>query len=210
MRHVLCDSAAALAYLANQGVIALHAWLSRRDTLHQPDQIIVDLDPPGDDFEPVRQAALQVAAFMRELGLTPFVKTTGSRGLHVIAPIRPEADFDRVRKCVRTMVEAMARRHTDTLTTAQRKDKRGNRLYLDIMRNAFGQTAVAPYSLRARPGAPVATPLAWDELEDRSINARSFDAGNIFRRLGQRDDPWSGMRRHAVRLATLEKALSDH
>ncbi len=91
--HVLCDSAAALAYLANQGVIALHAWLSRRDKLHQPDQIIVDLDPPGDDFEPVRQAALQVAAFMRELGLTPFVKTTGSRGLHVIAPIRAGSRF---------------------------------------------------------------------------------------------------------------------
>lgn len=205
--HILCDHRAALVYLANQGTITLHAWLSRRDQLRCPDQIIFDLDPPGDDFEPVRRGARLVKAGMEAAGLVPFLKTTGSRGLHVVAPIRPEAEFGQVRELAKKLAARLADAHPDELTTEQRKNKRRGRLYLDIMRNVFGQTAVAPWSVRAKPGAPVATPLAWRELDDPELGPRSFTVTNVFRRLGQRRDPWAGMTRHAVAPATVEQNL---
>lgn len=209
LEHVLCNSQAALAYLANQGVIALHAWLSRKEALDAPDQLVLDLDPPDRNFEPARQAAQHVRALCSELGLPAFVKTTGSRGLHVVVPLRPEAPFDAVRVAARTLAERLAERWPEELTTAQRKNKRGRRVYVDVMRNAFGQTAVAPYSVRALPEAPIATPLDWEELDDRSVHARSFDMSNIFRRLGQKDDPWSRIRRHAIGFKTLRRALES-
>lgn len=207
--HVLCEHPAALAWLANQGVITLHAWLSRQDHLRRPDRIIFDLDPPGDDFAPVRRAAWRVREALEDAGLVPFVQTTGSRGLHLVAPIQPQADFDRVRQLARLLADRLAMENPDTLTTEQRRDKRRGRLYLDIMRISFGQTAVAPYSVRARAGAPVATPLEWHELDDTSLGPQSYHIGNIFRRLGQRQDPWHDMQRHAVSVTTLAKAVES-
>ena len=103
--HILCERAADLVYLASQATLTLHAWLSRVDRPHRPDQLVFDLDPPGDDFEPVRRAAWQVGDALRDAGLTPFVKTTGSRGLHVVAPLKPGADFDRVRRACRRLAK---------------------------------------------------------------------------------------------------------
>ncbi|ASK35726.1 non-homologous end-joining DNA ligase [Alloalcanivorax mobilis] len=204
--HVLCEHSADLVYLAGQAAIALHAWPSRQPELDKPSQLIFDLDPPGQDFEPVRQAALQLGQWLRERNITPFVKTTGSRGLHVVVPLEPELDFDRARDLARDMAAQLAHQHADTLTLEQRKDKRKGRLYLDIMRNAFGQTAVAPYSVRALPGAPVATPLEWSELDDARLTARRYTVANLFRRLGQRQDPWHRMEDQAVGAAALRKA----
>lgn len=208
VQHVLANHRASLVYLANQGTLTFHSWLCTKNQLEAPDQVIFDLDPPGNDFEPVRQAARLVAEGMRQCGLTPFVKTTGSRGLHVVAPLKPEADFDRVRSIARELAQALADAYPDQLTTEQRKQKRQGRLYLDIMRNAFGQTAVAPYSVRAKPHAPIATPLEWDELNDRELGPRSFTLGNIFRRMGQREDPWQDMHRHAASIQMFEEGVS--
>ncbi len=209
VHHILCQRPADLVYLAGQGTLTLHAWLSHADRPQRPDQLVFDLDPPGGDFEPVRQAARQVRDALRQAGLTPFLKTTGSRGLHVVAPLKPVADFDRVRRACRRLSDHLAARHPDQLTTEQRKNKRRGRLYLDIQRNAFGQTAVAPYAVRARPGAPVATPLDWHELDDPALGPRRYTLGNLFRRLGQKDDPWAGMARHAADPAVLEHALEE-
>lgn len=208
VEHIVVRNAAGLVYLANQGTLTIHAWLSRRDRLHHPDRMVIDLDPPDDDFGPVRDAARITADFLRELGLTPYVMTTGSRGLHVVVPLDRSADFDAVRDFARRAADLLAERHPDTLTAEQRKDKRKGRLYLDVMRNAYGQTAVMPYSLRAKPGAPVATPLAWDELGAGDLTAQRYHIGNLFRRLGQIEDPWADMKRHAAGIAAAAEALA--
>lgn len=207
--HILCPDQGGLVYLADQGAITLHSWLSRKNKLKYPDQLIVDLDPSGEDFEPVRKAAKLVRKGMCELGLTPYLKTTGSRGLHVVAPLKPKQNFDRVRELAGRFTKRLAAAHDQQLTTEQRKNKREGRIYLDIMRNAFGQTAVAPFAVRALPGAPVATPLAWDELEDGELGPQSFNIENLFRRLGQKQDPWSGMGRHGVDMKSPAQAMDD-
>jgi bifunctional non-homologous end joining protein LigD len=208
VEHIVVHNAAGLVYLANQGTLTIHAWLSRRDRVHHPDRMVIDLDPPDDDFGPVRDAARTTGDFLRELGLTPYVMTTGSRGLHVVVPLDRSADFDAVRDFARRAADVLAEHHPDTLTAEQRKDKRKGRLYLDVMRNAYGQTAVMPYSLRAKPGAPVATPLAWDELGAGNLDAQRYHIGNLFRRLGQVEDPWADMKRHAAGIAAAAEALA--
>jgi bifunctional non-homologous end joining protein LigD len=193
---VVCNAKATLAYLANQACVTPHLWLSRSDALEQPDQLVVDLDPPGRDFAPVRRAALQCRELLDELELHSVVKTTGSRGVHVIVPLRAEESFDAVREFAKQMALALARRHPRALTVEQRKAKRDGRLYLDVGRNAYAQTAVSPYGVRALEGAPVAMPLDWSELSDGGLDARSFDVGSISTRL-EAADPWSGWRRRA-------------
>lgn len=196
--HAICNDAATLVYLANQNTITPHVWLSRIDKLRRPDQIVFDLDPPGGDFAKVRRAARHVKAIMEEEGLTAFLMTTGSKGVHVRAPIRRDHDFDDVRAYARRLADALAERHPKELTTEQRKEKRQGRIYLDIMRIAYAQTAVTPYAVRAREGAPIATPLEWDELG--SATPQKYTVRNIFRRMGQKDDPWGGMSRYAKRI----------
>jgi bifunctional non-homologous end joining protein LigD len=203
---VVCDKKATLVYLANLACVTLHPWLSRTDRLQHPDQLIVDLDPPGDDFEPVRAAARACRELFDELELPTFVKTTGSKGLHIVVPLDRRADFDTVRAFARGAMEVLAARRPDALTTEIRKDKRRGRVFLDVARNAYAQTAVAPYAVRPLPGAPVATPIDWDELG--RVDARSFGIANVLRRLGQRRDPWRGMRRHAHGLAAARRRLT--
>ena len=207
---------ATLAYLADQAAVTLHPWLSRADRLDVPDQLVVDLDPPDgtDTFPRVRQAARRCRELFRELGLDPLIKTTGSRGVHLVVVIRRQLEFDEVRRFARTFATTLARRYPDTLTVEQRKVRRGRRIYLDVGRNAYGQTAVAPYSVRARPDGPVATPIDWDELDD--VEPDSYTVRNVLRRLDQRDCPWRhiGRRRASLeaparRLAALSRAPHD-
>ena len=134
---------------------------------------------------------------LEEIGLIAFVLLTGSKGLHLTVPLRRRANFETVRTFARYLAEVAARRYPDQFIIETRKKKRKGRLFLDYLRNGYGQTTVAPYAVRARPGAPLATPLDWQELKDRSLHSASYTIGNIFRRLGQRDDPWNEMRRHA-------------
>lgn len=207
--HALAPDADTLAWLVDQGTIAFHVWLSRADKPHHPDRLIFDLDPPGDDFAQVIQAARAVRERLDELGLAAFVMTTGSSGLHVTVPLDREADFETVRDFAERIAEELTERYPDDFTTAHRKNKRGGRLYLDTRRNAYAQTGIAPYSLRAKPGAPIATPLDWDELGGREIGPRRFHLGNIFRRLAQRDCPWGDIDRHRQSLAAAIRQLDD-
>jgi bifunctional non-homologous end joining protein LigD len=205
---VVCDKAATLAYLANQACVSLHPWLSRVDRPDHPDRLVIDLDPPrGGDFAPVRWAALRCRELLEELGLPSFVKTTGSRGLHVVVPLDRAADFDTVRSFARGVAGVLAARHPDRLTAEVTKAKRRGRVYLDAGRNAYAQTAIAPYAVRARPGAPVAAPLDWKDLRGTRVTARSFTIRNVFRRLGQREDPWAGLARRGRSLARARAKL---
>jgi len=204
---VVCNNTATLVYLANQAAITLHPWASRVDRINHPDQLIVDLDPPSLDFEDARIAALRLHALLDELELPSFPKLTGSKGIHVHIPLDRSGDFDEVRSLARSMMTVLAGRHSDSLTTEQRKDKRGGRLFLDVGRNAYAQTAVAPYAVRALEGAPLAAPISWAELERKGLEARAFTIGNVFHRLEQIEDPWKGWRRRARSLEVARARL---
>ncbi len=212
--QIVVDKAATLAYLANQACITPHIWLSRADKIHNPDKMIFDLDPPDGSFEPVREAATHLREALEEIGLVPFVMTTGSRGLHVVVPLDRGEGFDSVRGFSQRVAERISRENPDRFTTEGRIEKRGGRLFLDTMRNAYAQTSTSPYAVRARPGAPVATPLEWDELEDGGLNSQSYNMSNIFRRLGQKPDPWREIMRHARSLdeprRLLDSQLNKH
>ena len=189
---VNCNSEATLLYIANQGCVTPHVWLSTQDSIEKPDRMIFDLDPPDDDFGIVKQGARDLKRIFDRLEMVSFLMTTGSSGLHVVLPLDQKSEYEQVREFARKVAEKLSREESDRYTTEMRKEKRKGRLFLDYLRNSFGQTAVAPYSLRARPGAPVATPLKWEELNKKKLNARTYHHGNIFRRLGAMEDPWKG------------------
>jgi bifunctional non-homologous end joining protein LigD len=205
--HVIADDLATLVYLADQGAITPHLALSRLDAPDRPDRLVIDLDPSDDDFAKVQAAARAARDLLRRLKATPFVQTTGSRGLHVVQPLDRSADFDAARVLAQALAARLADDAPDRFTTARRKADRGDRVYLDVGRNAFGQTAVAPYAPRARPGAPVATPLEWDEALDPSTGPRDWSVASIPRRLGQKADPWAVIGRHGVSVEALSRRL---
>jgi bifunctional non-homologous end joining protein LigD len=207
--HLACNNAVTLVYLANLDCITPHVWLSRMDNLEKPDQIIFDLDPPQDDFEPVRQGARLLKVILDEIGLASYIKTTGSRGLHVVIPLKRTEKFNTVRSLAQDIAGLMVHKEPDKYTTEQRKEKRGSRLFIDTLRNTYGHSAVAPYAVRAILGAPIATPLNWEELEDRSLTARQYNIRNIFKRLEQNGDPWKNMERHTQSLKIPRQKLKE-
>ncbi|HEY7278851.1 MAG TPA: non-homologous end-joining DNA ligase [Trebonia sp.] len=209
--QVVCDRPETLIYLANQACIELHVLLSRVAALYRPDQVVFDLDPPAEDgFDDARRCALDLRRLLEEdLGLTTYVKTTGGKGLHVHVPLRADEGFDPVRDFARAVAELMIRDAPDRLTLQQRVDQRGNRIYLDVQRNGYAQMAVAPYSVRARRAAPVATPLQWAEVEDAGLNPRRFTMRTMGERLATTQDPWAGMSRHRRGLAAARRRLKS-
>lgn len=207
--YVVASTAATLAYLANQGCITPHLGLSRTTAIDRPDRIIFDLDPADDDFSKVRWAAMRIKDLLEEVGLAAFAAATGSRGLHVVVPLDRSADFDTVRDSARGVAQQLARRHPDALTVEHRKEKRGDRVFLDYLRNAYGQTAVAPYGVRAKDGAPVAAPLDWSEVASKDFGPRRYTIQNIFRRLGRKHDPWAGIDRAAAAAERARERLEE-
>lgn len=193
VRHVVCGDLATLVFLANQAAVELHVWPSRVDKPEHPDLLVVDLDPPeGVEVATLRGIARQVRDLYSSVGLTPYVQATGGRGFHVVGALDRSADFTYVRALAADLAGHLAALHPDELTTAHRKHKRGNRVFLDVNRNAYGQTFIAPYSLRARPGAPVATPLDWDELSRATPDGHTI--ASIPNRLAQKKtEPWLTM-----------------
>ena len=201
IEHVLCQDADTLRWLANQNCITPHVWSARRDRLDRPDRIVFDLDPEaGSDFALVREAALLVGERLRELGLEPFAMTTGSKGIHVVAPLKRTRDATWVRERAGELGVEIAERSPETLTTEWRKNKRDGKILVDTARNTYGQTVVAPYAVRALEGAPVATPLVWEELSDPELSARSWTLRTVADRLAERGDPWADMSDHAATL----------
>jgi bifunctional non-homologous end joining protein LigD len=205
--HAVIDGVDSLLYLTNQNTITPHVWLSRADRLDKPDRLVFDLDPSVQDFGAIRRAARDTGDLLEEIGLAPYAMVTGSRGIHIWVPIRREQDFDAVRAFARDFAQVMVERRPDALTLEARKAKRGDRLLIDINRNAWAQTAVPPYAVRPRPQAPVATPLEWRELSDSRLKPDRFTVSNVFRRLASKGDPWNGMSKRAGRLGAARKRL---
>lgn len=207
VRQLVCDRPDTLVYLAGQACIEVHAFLSRVGRLRQPDQLIFDLDPPeGASFGRVVTVARELRGLLEgDLGLVSFVKTTGGHGLHVHVPLSATDDFDAAREFALQVARTLADRQPDLATTEQRRANRGDRIYLDVMRNAYAQLAVAPYSVRARPGAPVATPLSWTELDDRALRPGQFTLATV---PGRGGDPWAPMRRRRFGLGRARRAVA--
>jgi bifunctional non-homologous end joining protein LigD len=206
--HAVARNAKTLVYLVGQNTITPHVWLARADRIHQPDRLVVDLDPPpGSDFAAVRRAARRTGALMRELGLAPFAQVTGSKGVHVWVPLRRRASFEDVRAFAHDVAMLLAARHPEELTTEFRKAERGGRILVDIMRNNYAQTAVPPYAVRPRPRAPVATPIEWDELSDLNLRPDRWTVRNVLDRLERDGDPWSHVGAHARGLSAPSKRL---
>jgi bifunctional non-homologous end joining protein LigD len=205
--HVQADDAATLVYLAGQAAIALHVWTGRCDRLDRPDRLIMDFDPQVEDFASIRRAAKQAGELYRECGLEPFAMLTGSRGIHVVAPLQRTSTYEQVSEVARAMAKRLAEADPDALTTEFRIAKRGDRIYVDAGRSRYGHTGVAPYSLRAKPGAPAATPIPWAELDDDALTADRYTLGTLPARLEREGDPWADIAKSARGLSDARKAL---
>jgi bifunctional non-homologous end joining protein LigD len=188
------DDLTGLLELVQASVLEIHPWGSQADHPELPDRATIDLDPADDvPWEKVVDAARDVRSRLSDLGLRSFVKTTGGKGLHVVFPLTPKADWDTVKAFTQSLAERMAADRPDRYTANMAKRERQGRIYVDYVRNGMGATAVAAYSTRARPGAAVSTPLAWDELGPE-IRADHFTLENLPKRLAVLGgDPWEGM-----------------
>jgi bifunctional non-homologous end joining protein LigD len=199
--QALVEEPATLVFLAGQNVITPHIWLSRADRPHHPDRLIIDLDPaPGVEFAEIRAAARAVGDRLRDAGLATYAMVTGSRGIHVVSPLRRGPDFSEVHRYTRALAEEMVAEDPDHLTLEWHREERGRRIYLDVNRVAYAQHVVAPYGVRARTGAPVAMPIHWEELKDSRLAPDRWTVRTGPRRLQEEGDAWRGIARHARNL----------
>ena len=207
--YPIIDSTAGLVYLANQGSIAFHVWTSRKDNPEYPDLLVFDLDPPEGKFDLVRETALHLKELFEQLELPAFVKTTGSKGLHVVAPTDGRASYGEVMQLCNKISKLLCQRHPDKVTTEFYKKDRKGRLYLDTMRNALGATIIAVYSVRGRPGAPISAPITWAEVSDPKMQPNGFLLRDMKKRLAKKGDPWSKLRARLGSIDTADAAIDE-
>lgn len=204
--YAVANSAAAVVALVQKGVIELHGSGATTRDLGRPDRMVFDLDPdPLVAWRDVIAAARLTRDKLQEIGLESFVKTTGGKGLHVVVPLAPKHDWSEVTSFSRAVAESMAVEEPRRFTSKMAKKERSRRIFIDYLRNSPGATAVAAYSVRAREGAPVSTPLHWDEVGGR-MKPSQFHAASVVRRLrGLHSDPWKTFRRTAQTLTAAMK-----
>jgi len=205
--YPIVETAAGVVYLANQGAIEFHIWTSRKDALDRPDLLVFDLDPPDGRFDLVRRAARLVRELLEALGLPAFVKLTGSKGMHVVAPLDDAATFDEASALGTRIGALLCRRHPEILTMEFYKKDRKDRLFVDVMRNAIGATLVAPYALRGRPGAPLSAPIEWSDVDDAALTADGIRLRDVRAWLDRRGDPWRDLRARSGSVAGAARAL---
>ena len=194
--YAVANTIGAVVGLVQMGVIELHVWGSTTRDLAKPDRMVFDLDPdPLVRWREVMAAAHRIRERLEDLHLESFAKTSGGKGLHVVVPLARRHEWDEVKAFSRALAESIAAEDPTRFTTAAAKKQRTRRIFIDYLRNSEGATTVAAYSVRARKGALVSTPLHWDEVGGR-LKQSTFHIGNVARRLsGLRSDPWKAMRR---------------
>jgi bifunctional non-homologous end joining protein LigD len=190
VRYIVGGSKRTLLALVNLGSIAIHTMNCRAASVDRPDWLVFDLDPPEGGFPKAVAGALIVKQVLDEHGVRSFPKTSGGKGLHLFVPLKPGPTQEQVRGFAKSVGAEAERRRPELLTTSISKAGRSDRVFLDALRNAFGQTVVAPWSVRHRPGAPISVPLAWDEVDAR-LDPSAFTLRTIERRLRE-PDPWAG------------------
>jgi bifunctional non-homologous end joining protein LigD len=195
VHHPLANDTRALLWLANQNCITPHVWASRVPRLHHPDVCVFDLDPSEEDLAVLRSAALGLRDLLTELGLPSWVKTSGSKGFHIVVPLDGKADSGEVGLFAHAVSSVLVRRDPDHLTQEFAKADRGGRIYVDAGRNGYGATFAAAYAVRPRAGAPVSAPCTWDEVERGDAGPRTFTLRSMAERVSAVGDPWSDLRR---------------
>jgi bifunctional non-homologous end joining protein LigD len=201
VRYVVGGSRDTLISMVNLGCIAIHVMTSRAKKIHEVDWLAFDMDPP-ESFADAARAALALRKVLDEAKLVSYPKTSGSKGVHVFAPLRAGVTQQEATSVAVSLGEELARREPRLVTVEFSKAKRDGRVFADAMRNAYGQTIVPPYSVRRRPRAPVSTPLAWDEVSPR-LDPAAFNMRTFAKRMAG-DDPWSDFWR---RRQTLPKTV---
>lgn len=205
--YMMVNDAAALIWMANLACLEIHHTNTQMPEPLLPNYFVYDLDPPADnDFEEVKRSAFLIADFLRGKGYHPFVKTSGGKGLHVLCPIVANESIDVLMDHLKLMAKEFVKSHPDH-TLRVSKTVRKDKTLLDIYRNHSSQTIVAPYSLRGKPGAPVSTPLTWEELEELQ-DPKSLNINSVIERIQKLDDPWKDFREMAVPLLQPEAAGS--
>ena len=195
-----------LAYLANQNVIVFHSWLSSIDHINKPSKIVFDLDPDNNSLQEIHTIAKAIKKLLEQHGLIPFIMTTGSRSYHVVIPIKPEHSFDIIHEFAKQIAQHIAQQYPLFCTADLTKEQRKNKIFIDYLRNSYGQTSVAAYSLRAHEKAPVATPIEWKELSTTA--PQKYTLKNIFKRLARKQDPWKDFSKKA-KPVILEQKTKD-
>ena len=179
-------------------MVTPHQWLSRADEPKQPDRLIIDFDPSKEGgFADVRAAARDAGERLRDAGLATYAMVTGSRGIHVVCPLRRGAGFGDTHKFARAVAEQMVEADPRRLTLEYKKADREQKIFVDVNRNAYAQHAVAPYGVRPRDRAPVAVPIHWDELSDSKLKPDRWTVKTVGDRIDSEGDPWKGMNRRA-------------
>lgn len=197
-----------LMWVTNQNTITQHVWTSRMPDLHHPDICVFDLDPSRDDPEDVRGAAIALRDLLDELTLPCWVKTSGSKGFHLVVPLDGKTPMDEVARFANTVGTLIVQRAPDRFTQEFSKADRGGRIYMDTGRNGYGATFAAAYTVRAKPGAPVSAPCTWDEIERGDVSPGTFTLRDMPARVERLGDVWADMRRHGRALKRpMAKAL---
>ncbi len=191
--YALVNDERALSWMTNLNTVTPHVWVSRVPELEHPDLCVFDLDPSREDDAAVRAAALLVRALLEELGLASSIKTSGSKGFHVVVPLDRRADSEAVSRFSHAAGALLVKRHPDVFTQEFIKADREGRILIDTGRNAFGATFAAAYAVRPRAGAPVSMPCSWEEVERGEVAPRSFTLRNVVVRLERRGDAWAAL-----------------
>jgi bifunctional non-homologous end joining protein LigD len=203
VHHPVVRDTRGLLWLANQNCITPHVWPSRTPDLYQPDVCVFDLDPSRDEPEVLRGAALRVRDLLEELGLPSWIKTSGSKGFHILVPLDRQAGFDEVARFAHGVGAVLVRRDPDHLTQEFSKADRGGRILVDTGRNGYSATFAAAYAVRARAGAPVSAPCSWHEVERGEVLPATFTLRTMAGRVAAAGDLWSDLprRRRSLRRA---------
>lgn len=207
VRHPLVRDKRSLLWLANQNCITPHVWTSGGPKLYQPDICVFDLDPSEEALSILRGAALALRDLLDELGLPSWVKTSGSKGFHIVVPLDAKAGFDEVSSFAHGVGAILVKRDPKNLTQEFSKADRGGRIFVDTGRNGYGATFAAAYAVRARPGAPVSAPCTWEELERGEVGPRTFMLRAMAGRIAEVSDLWSGMRSRRRSLRSARERL---
>jgi bifunctional non-homologous end joining protein LigD len=208
VHYPLAQDARALVWMANQNSITPHVWTSRVPNLAYPDLCVFDLDPMRNEPKVLRATALAVRGILLELGLESWVKTSGSKGFHIVVPLDGKMHFGQVARFADDVGKTLVLRDPDHLTQEFAKADRAGRIYVDTGRNGFGATFAAPYAVRPKPGAPISAPCTWDEVERGDAEPRTFGLRDMSDRVARVGDLWSDMRPQSLEPA-LERLPSS-
>ena len=209
VHHPIVRDTRSLLWLANQNTITPHVWTSRAPDLYQPDICVFDLDPSIDEPDILRSAALALRDLLEELGLPSWVKTSGSKGFHIVVPLDGQAGFGDVARFAHAVGTVLVARDPEHLTQEFSKADRGQRILVDTGRNGYSATFAAAYAVRAKPGAPVSAPCTWEEVERGEVGPRAFTLPAMPGRVAEIGDLWADLRRRgrSLRRATARLKL---